>query len=100
MVFSVSSSHSSTEDTRFVHRIALVEFSRALLASRVSIPRRFRWPRSLTGLEYSNRCYTTKEFRLHAFFCVAGGHYLCIGKHGDFSSSASLNGLPRPTTLC
>ena len=68
--------------------------------ARVSIPRRSRWPRSLTGLEYSNRCYPTKEFRLHAFFCAAGGHYLCIGKHGDFSSSASLNGLPRPTTPC
>ena len=24
--------------------------------ARVSIPRRSRWPRSLTGLEYSNRC--------------------------------------------
>ena len=65
--------------------------------ARVSIPRRSCWPRSLTGLEYSNRCYPTKGFRLHAFFCAAGGHYLCIGKHGDFSSP---NGLPRPTTPC
>ena len=68
--------------------------------ARVSIPRRSRWPRSLTGLEYSNRCYPTKGFRLHAFFCAAGGHTFALKNTGDFSSSTSLNGLPRPTTLC
>ena len=65
----------------------------ALLASRVSIPRRTRWPRSLTGLEYSNRCYPTKGCRFHAFFCAVGGPILCIEKDGDFNSSTSLNGL-------
>ena len=31
--------------------------------ARVSIPRRSRWTRSLTGLEYSNHCYPIGNFR-------------------------------------
>ena len=49
--------------------------------ARVSIPRRSRWPRSLTGLEYSNRCYPTRNFRRCANVCEEHGHTTAMGKH-------------------
>ena len=59
-----------------------------------------RFARTIATVHCCPRTWLLPDRNIRKISHTQDLYYLCIGKHGDFSSSASLNGLPRPTTHC
>ena len=80
----------------------LIEPQRGGSIGSIPIPCRSRWPRSLTGLEYSKPTIATQLVVVDSThsFVQKTAIPLHLEKHGDFNPSTSLNGLLHPTTPC